>query len=577
MKCFFAALLAVLIGNVLLLAALGLIAAIQFRDDVDVQPGSVLVQTIAGPIYDYDPPTAGVVLGSGPTTHTTILENLEKAARDERIEAVVLKLHAPQIGWARADEIREAIERTRDRGVPVWAYMEYLNGKSLYLAGACDEVILFPGGYVSLTGIGAGRPFVKEALDKLGVRPNLHRIEDYKSAAEIVTREEMSEEARANLNWLLDVIYPNYVRKIEADRNLTQGGYERDVLSQGALVPREALELKLVDRLAYFDEVETALLEVKGVEERKRKSDDLPPRPRVVSGEEYAKLDRKDAGIKGKKTIAVVHAHGTIGGEVSGFAVPWGITMGAATMEKAFRDASRNKDVEAIIFRIDSGGGESATSWRIARAAQQAERIKPMVVSMGDVAASGGYTIAYRCSTLMAERLSVVGSIGSISGKFNLRGLYNKLGISWDFVTRGPNALMQSSYFDYTPEQYESFAERHWADYWEWVEHIAMERNLTPAEVDSVGRGKVWTGTEAVAHGLVDTLGGYHAAIEIAKAKAGIPEDEDVLFVHYPEREGPLEALRKGGFTMFLYAVLGELTGGLDHPGSWAIDLNQYR
>ena len=577
MKSFFRTLVAVIIANVLLLGLLVLVAVTRLKDDVKVSQGSVLVQEISGPITEYDPPSAGIPLSRGPMTHTMILENLEKAAHDGRIEAVLLKIHAPGIGWAKANEIRECVRRLRERGVPVWAYMEYLNGRSLYLAGACDQIFLLPAGYVSLQGMGVARPFIKGTLEKLGIHENLHRIEKYKAAAEIVTREEMSPEARENLNWMLDAYYPIFVQTIEADRSLEIGSFESAVLSQGALVAREALELRLVDRLAHLDEVEQALLGVKGVEERERSSRDLPPRPRIVTGNDYAKVDRKDAGIKGKKTIAVVHAQGTIAGENSGMAFPWGATMGAGTMEKAFQQASENRDAAAIIFRIDSGGGESSTSWRISHAAERAARIKPVVVSICDVAASGGYTIAYRCSTLIAERTSVVGSIGSISGKFNMRGLYDKLGITWDFVTRGPNALMGSDYFDYTPEQYESFAQRHWADYQEWVDDIAMKRNLTSAEVDSVGRGRVWTGEQALAHGLIDTLGGYHTAIEIAKAKAGIPEDEEVIIVHYPKREGPLEALRRGGFTLLLYALLDAVTGGIDHQGSWAIDVNEYR
>lgn len=571
MKSFFRTLIAVLVAQLLIVLVLGLVLVMKLKGDVKVESGSVLVQTIAGSITDYAPPSAGMPFGSDPETHTSIMENLEKARYDKRIEAVVLRLGSPAIGFAMIDELRERIDQLRESGMPVWAYTETLNGGALALGGACDSLFLMPGGYVSLRGFRAERPFLKGTMDKLGIRPNFHQIEKYKAAGEILRRTEMSPGSRENVDWILDDLYPDMISRIEHDRGLAIGSIESEVLNRGSMTPRDAFETDLVDRLTGFDSVEQSLLKIKGVKEADDGSDEAPARPLTISGAEYAKVSREDAGIDGKKKIAVIHAQGTIWGEKSGTSFPWGMTMGAGTMENAFRQASTDEDVDAIIFRIDSGGGEAGASWRIASAARRASRLKPVVVSMGDVAGSGGYHIAHPCSVLVAGRHSIVGSIGSVSGKFNMRGFYDKIGMTKDFVTRGPRALMESDYFDYTAEEYELFADRHWADYWEWVEQIAIDRGMSASQVDSAGRGRTFTGDQALERGLVDRIGTFDTALQIVKERAGIDPSEKVELVHYPKKLGPLEALRSGGLATFMFAVLRQVVDPLEFEGTWAV------
>jgi protease-4 len=577
MKTFFRTLIAVLVADLLIVIALGIVIISKLKDDVDVKSGTVLVQTISGPITEYAPPSSGLPFGDEPETHTTILENLEKARHDKRIEAVVLRLGYPEMGFAKRDELRDRIAQLRRSGIPVWAYTESLTGQSLFIGAACDSLFLLPGGYVSLRGFRAERRFFKGTLDKLGIKENLHKIENYKAAAELLQREDMSAGARENINWILDDLYPHWVSAIEADRGLAAGSFEGDILARGAMVPREALELNLVDHLASFDEIASSLLGIKGVKEAEKDSKEDRPRPRTISGADYAEVSREDAGIKVKKTIAIVHAQGFMLGGTSGMNPLLGMTLGAATMEKSLQQAATNKDVEAIILRIDSGGGESTAAYRMSRAVRLADGQKPMVVSMCDVAGSGGYHIAHPCSTLIANSHSIVGSIGSISGKLNLRGLYDKLGITKDFVTRGPMALMESEYFDYTPEEYEAFADRHWRDYMDWVEQIALDRGMAVADVDSAGRGRTFTGEQALARGLVDQIGGFDQAVRVAKEKAGIPPEEEVEFVHYPEKKGPLEALKSGGFAALVYTLVQQIVGPIQHDATWAVDPTTYR
>lgn len=572
MKSFLRTLLAVLIGQVMLgLIVAGVIVG-KMKEKPGVKAGSVLVQDLSGEIPDAEP-VGGLPFGGGGTTHAAILENLEKARHDDRIGAVVLRVGAPAIGWAKANELRQRIGQLRAAGKPVWAYTEGLGSRSLYLGGACDSLFLMRNGYISLRGFARGMPFIAGTLEKLGVRQNFHRIEHYKTAAEMAQRRDFSPESRANSEWMLDEVYPEYIGTVERERRLAPGTLERTVLAAGAMVPVQAKELGLVDRLVYWDEVEASLMKLPGIKAEKK----TPAVPRTISGDDYAQISRQDAGIRGKKKVAVVHATGLIGGEESGVSFPLGATMGAATMDRAFRAAAEDKAIAAIIFRVDSGGGESTTSWRIQRSALQAMARKPMVVSMGDMAGSGGYLICYPCGTLIANPLSTVGSIGSISGKMNLHGLYDKLGITWDFVTRGPNALMDSDYEDYTPQQWAAFTATHWRDYQEWVDDIARVRGKTPAEIDSLGRGRVWTGNQALERGLIDRVGTFDDAVALAKEKAGIPPDQEVEFVHYPKKPGFLEALQRGGFAAAVFTLTEQIVAPFRHEGTWAVEWGAYR
>jgi len=580
MKTILQTIVGILIIDLLIAGALALVIAGKTRDLPDLEGGTVLIQRIAGDILEYSPPSSPFNIGETPLTQTILLENLEKARRDKRIKAVVLRIHSPSMGRAKIDEVREQIAKLREAKKPVWAYVETLDRRALHIGSACDSLFLLPTGYVSLHGFAAERMFFAGTLEKLGIRDNLHKIEKYKAAAELTQRDSMGPEARRNLEWMLDAYYPDFLRAVEDGRDLAPGFMESSVLAQGAMTADEALAAGLVDRLIYWDEVESALLRQPGVKAKEKTPKDAPARPRTIPGDEYAKVPRTKAGIKGKKTIAVVHAQGLMAGEKSGIAFPLGVTMGAGTMEAALRQASENKKVDAIVFRIDSGGGESVTAQKINRAVVRAGALKPMVVSMNDAAASGGYSIAYPCSTIVAGRMSVVGSIGSISGKFNMRGLYEKLGITKDFVTRGPMALIGSDYFDYSPEELASFSSRHWAEYQEWVADIARYRGMSPAEVDSVGRGRVWTGEQALDRRLVDALGTFDDAIRLAKEKAGIPADQDVRIIHYPKREGPLAALSGGTSASAILAILQRSVAELAESfgsGTWMVDWNDYR
>jgi protease-4 len=243
----------------------------------------------------------------------------------------------------------------------------------------------------------------------------------------------------------------------------------------------------------------------------------------------------------------VVHAQGTIGGRKSGANPVLGVMMGHETVVADLRRARKNDKVAAVVFRVDSRGGEALASDLIGHEVERTAEIKPVVVSMVDVAASGGYHIAYRASKIVADPLTLTGSIGSINMKPNLKGLYDKLGITYDFVTKGPMALMYSDYRNFTPEEKDRFQKNHWDGFNHWLRDVAEHRGMTFEEAEKLAHGRVWTGRQAKANGLVDELGGLDKAVAIAKDLAGIPEEEPVTLLHFPKKKGWLNLFFGGG------------------------------
>ncbi|MCP3860914.1 MAG: signal peptide peptidase SppA, partial [Phycisphaeraceae bacterium] len=237
----------------------------------------------------------------------------------------------------------------------------------------------------------------------------------------------------------------------------------------------------------------------------------------------YASVEPKKVGLKGKKKIAVIHAQGSIGGRESSVNPILGVMMGSDTVVRDLKAAREDDEIEAIIFRVDSGGGDALTSDLIGHEIANCAAAKPTIVSMVNVAASGGYHIAYEATKIVADNATVVGSIGSISGKFNNKELYDKLGLTRDHVAKGPNALMWSADRDFTDAERERFETDHWRGFNEWLQDVADHRGMTFEEAEKLAHGRVFTGRQSLANGLIDELGGYDRAVELAKELAEIP------------------------------------------------------
>ncbi len=397
-------------------------------------------------------------------------------------------------------------------------------------AAACDTVWLAPPANVSFLGLASGSMHVKGMLEKLGIRPNLHQIKDYKAAAEMVTRADMSPAARENDEWMLAEFWDMLVKSFAEDRKLSE---ERivEIMNLAVLTADQAKEMGLADGVLYWDELERRITG--------KDDEDL----RTVSQATYADVKPGKLGLKGRKTIAVVHAFGMIGGRTSRIDPMLGVMMGHETVIAELRKAADDDDVAAIVFRVDSRGGDGLASDLIGHEVARIAKKKPIVSSMVDVAASGGYYITYQATKLVADPMTITGSIGSIAMKFNMEGLYEKLGITHDAVTKGPMALFYSDTRDFTPEERARFEQNHWDGFNMWLADVAKHRGMTFARAESLAHGRVWTGRQAKANGLIDELGGLDRAIEVAKELAKIPADEKVTVAHYPAKMGILQVL----------------------------------
>lgn len=536
MKAFFRSFLASLLALVFLLVIFIGIIAWKTSRKPKIEQHSYLVVDIYGQILEYDPPSdiMSQILGGEPLTLQAILSNLEKASLDERIDGVIMRFSANNsAGLAKLQEIRNAIIKVKKAGKKVYGFSDIIDRKTYYLASACDSIFIPPTAYFFFTGFSTSTYHVKETLDKLGIEPNIHRIKDYKSAAEIVTRKDMSPESRENKEWILDEQWEMFIRALEGDRGITEDKVIK-LMEHALFSAEEAREAGLIDRLLYWDELEDMLKQEKD------------KKLRTVSQNRYSQVDPAKLGLKGKKKIAVVHAQGMIGGRRSTVNPLLGVMMGHETVMADLRRARMDDDIEAVIFRVDSRGGEGLASDLIGHEVEVTSRVKPVVVSMVDVAASGGYLISYRASKIVADPMTITGSIGSISGKVNMKEFYDKLGVTHDFVTKGPMALVFSDYRNFTEKEWERFKEDHLNGFNAWLRDVAQHREMSFEEAEKLAHGRVWTGRQAKANGLLDELGGLDRAVEVAKELAGIPADEKVTVLHYPERKGALSSIFGG-------------------------------
>ncbi|MFH1754254.1 MAG: signal peptide peptidase SppA [Candidatus Latescibacterota bacterium] len=540
MKSFLKYFFAGLFSLVVFFAVVVLVAKVKLEEKPSIKDHSYLVIDIYDEILEYDPPSGvmGGMMGAKPETLQRILTNLEKATVDDRIDGVIIKISAANsAGRAMLEEMRHAIKKVRKADKPVYAFGDYLDRNAIYLASACDSLFAPPSAYVVFTGMGTVTMHVKNMLDKLGINPNIHKIKDYKSAAEMVTREDMSPETKEMRSWILDEIWDLQLSAISADRGISVDKIE-ELMEYAVFQAEEARDAGLIDRLLYWQELEQML--------KLEDDDDL----RTVSQCDYEEVKPEKLGLKGKKKIVVVHAQGMIGGRKNRVDPFFGVMMGHESVSANLRAARKDDDVAAVVFRIDSGGGESLASDLIAHEVAVLGGVKPVIVSMVDVAASGGYYIAYQADKLVADPMTITGSIGSISGKFNMAGFYDKLGVTHDYVTKGANALIYSELRDFTEEERARHEANHWDGFNMWLRDVAKHRGMSFAEAEKLAHGRVWSGRQAKANGLIDEVGGLDTAIELAKEMAGIPADEKVTVLHYPERDkGLLSSLLGGGLS----------------------------
>jgi len=494
-------------------------------------PGqAVLHVEIAGEIPESAPelPLAQL-LGATPVSRQDLRDGLVAAARDARVQAVRVRIGDLATGLATLQELRSLLVRIGDAGKPTTAYLdtagEFSPGNlEYYLATACDRVVVNPLGDVNLLGLSARVPFVRGTLDKLGIEPDFPGIGDFKTARYFYTHKEFTPAHREMMEWLLESYGQQLVAGIAEGRGVDFEQAQRWV-DRGPFLGPEALAEGLVDELADWETVrrETAELDGKTLQE--------------ISLARFLRGGRPD---RDGTTIAVVVGRGAIMRGSSGYSpVPLfgGEVMGAETLAQAWRQVRRS-GARAAIFRVDSPGGSAVASEIIrAEVARTAEEI-PVVVSMGDVAASGGYWVSCGARRIIASPGTITASIGVFAGHLAANDFFeDKLGITWGRIDSSPNAAMYGGLDPWTPAQREVVQRQLQRIYDAFLERVSQARGLSREEVDAVGRGRVFTGTQALERRLVDGLGGFEEALDAAREEAGLDPDAPVKLEFYPRPE----------------------------------------
>jgi protease-4 len=470
-----------------------------------------------------------LVVGAKPSLRD-FLDAIEAAGTDPRVKGILARVGDDELGLAEVQQVRDAITAFRAKGKFALAYAdsfgEFGGGtRPYYLATAFDRIWLQPMGSVGLTGLYSDATFFKGTLDLLGIVPQFDHRGRYKTAANLLTETKMTPPDREEVEDLLSSIGGQVVAGIAAGRKLSPDTV-RALIDRGPLLADEALQAKLVDRLGYRDGIIAVV-------HRRAGSD-----AELVGLSTYLDGVKRPHG-QGQR-IALIYGAGLIvrGGGSAG-PLTGSDEMAADEVGRAFRAAVRDPEVRAILFRIDSPGGSvvaSETIWQDVLFAR--ERGKPVIVSMGNLAGSGGYYVAAPADKIVAEPATLTGSIGVLAGKLVVSDLLKKIGISTDSAQFGANAAMSSATSPFSPiarSRLEAFLD---ATYQGFKDHVAAGRHMSPDAVEAVAKGRVWSGEEAKARGLVDALGGYEVALRLARQAAGISPDAPVELTVFPREEG---------------------------------------
>jgi protease-4 len=484
-------------------------------------------------------PLAGL-LGQKGTGLIDVISALERAGDDERIAGVLVHLADVDYGFANVQEIRDGITRIRAKGKWVIAHADSFGelgpgNQGYYLATACDEIWLQPTGGVGLTGLVSESMFVKGALDMVGVKPEGDHRKKYKNAFNMFTERRYTPEHREAAQTLIDDMFGQMVRGISERRGIDEAKV-RTLVDEGPFLAARAHEVGLVDGLAYRDEVVAKVKEKAGAGAKLLYVDPYLER----AGRPWA---------EGDKAIALVYGIGGVSRGPSSFDPLSGeSSMGSETVSAALSAAIEAEDVAAIVFRVDSPGGSAVASDAIWRETQRAKDAgKPVIITMGNLAASGGYYVSAGATKIVAHPATITGSIGVFAGKGVTRDAWNKVGVTWDMVQTSQNAAFFSTLDAYDPEGWARL--QGWLDavYVDFTGKVASGRGLSMEEVEAIAQGRVWTGERALQHGLVDEHGGLVRAIELAKEAAGIPADAKIELRTYPREEGFLAAFLGDG------------------------------
>jgi len=491
----------------------------------EVPDDSVLVMAAYGPVVEYNRNELPLPLIT--QKYETLLDmiySLKKAAVDERIRGVVFKFGHFSPGAAQAKDLRDAILEFRKSKKKIYAYSHNYSTLHYYIASACDEVYLMPQGVVDMRGVTSSRIFIKGTLKKLGIKAQFVKIKEYKTAPTMFTEEEMTEYDLEQRNAILDTIFNEITASVAEARGLSIDEV-KDIINIGTLRSEIAMDRKIIDGNLYLDEV---IDKFKGEDEEHQKT---------IWHSTYKRVPAEEVGLNEGPVIAIVYATGNVvdGKDSSDY---MGENMGSDTLVRQLALARQDEDVKAVVFRINSPGGSGTASEAILRGIQKLKQAKkPVIASMGNVAASGGYYIACQADKIVAQPTTITGSIGIFAGKFDMSGFYKMIGVNKQILKRGKYADVYTETRAADKEEMQ-FAYEIIKDFYQvFLKRVADGRGMTPESVNEIGRGHVWSGKDARGIGLVDELGGLNKAIETAKEMAGIEAELEIRIKLYPPRK----------------------------------------
>jgi protease-4 len=527
------------------------VIALRFREGAPVIAGnSVLVLRLSGELPEKPPIELPSFVGDDHTPLTVIgvWSALDKAAADERIKAVVLQPEGLSAGWAKLQELRLDIDKFKKSGKPVFAYLRQPGTREYYVASGADRIYVGPAEPVMVKGLRAEMMYFKKTLDKIGVNVEIEHAGKYKDFGDMFTRSDMSPETREVMTSVVDDLYDNLVGGIAAGRKKTPEEV-RAIIDQGPFTAPQALKAGLVDELRFEDQMWGEL------------KDRIKAEPSRVSMDKYSRVTAESLGLQGKSRIAVVVGEGDIVRGSPGDDGAGETTLTSNGFNKLLRRVENDSLVKGVVVRIDSPGGEVTASDEIWRQMNLLSKKKPLVISMSDAAASGGYYMAMTGDPIVAYPATFTGSIGVVFGKPNIRGLYDKLGINKEAIQRGKNAGIDSDYTPLTLEQRAKLREGIDESYRDFVTKVADARHRKFDQIEPLAQGRVWLGSQAKPRDLVDEIGGLDKAIEMVKQKARIPAGERVSLTIYPGHRSLLDLVLKKSQEDMMEAKLGQVLG----------------
>jgi len=512
--------------NRLLKNIFNLVYAYVARPDLILRRANVLELEVSGELVEFMPRYGLLqrLMVKMPSSFPDLIFALKEAETDVNIKGCLVKIRDNSLGWGRGSELKEAIEHFRSFGKKAVAFLEATGNLEYYVATGCDEIIISPSQSLNLVGLMSEVLYFKGLLDKLEIKPELIHAGKYKSAVEPYTRDSMSREHREAVNAILDDILSELIASVCKNRGLNPEQV-KELIDRAPHLPEEAFEEGLVDGIAYSDQVDDQIEKMLGEPIRR------------ISAEQYNRLmgvrRRGLYAFKRMPRLALIYASGVIQETDEREYQELEEDVTPERMIDALRRIRENPFIKAAVLRVDSPGGSAVASDLIWREMNLLGKAKPLIVSMGDVAASGGYYISMPGEKILAEPCTLTGSIGVIAGKLNLHGLYSKFGLKKEQIKRGQNADLYSDYTDLSGTRGEKMEKEVAHFYEKFVEKAADARKMKWDELNHCAQGRVWTGKAALGLGLIDELGGLRRAIDLAKQAIGLrPEERTLLEIH---------------------------------------------